>query len=192
MRVRQARREEEQKASGRRLESGNIAHAESASHPSAGIFRLQRTIGNQAVQRLMVQRQPTGGETKPKEGKRAPTTVATMSLANGDKLSEMKLQSFQFVGKTRSAGESKGEEAPKIEVAFAKESDNSSVALHKAAISGEMIATAQFDFTRRGDDGTVEIVHTFEFVKGYVTSFSTSGAGDRPIDFVSVQFEGSA
>jgi type VI protein secretion system component Hcp len=115
-----------------------------------------------------------------------------MSLANGKELNEMKLQSFQFVGKTRSAPESKGEEAPMIEVVFTKESDNSSAALHKAATSAEMVETAKFDFTRQGEDGAVEIVHTLEFVKGYVTSFATSGAGDRPIEVVSVQFEGSA
>ena len=151
--------------------------------PHRGILRLQRTIGNQAVQRLIVQRAPEGGGDKTKGEKPASAVVANLTLENQGKLEEMKLDSFQFGDVTSAMA------VRQIEVVFTKAIDSASVALHKAFVQGELITTAKFDFKRRGEDGALETVQTFEFTKGHVTSLSTGGGSDRPVDFVSVQFE---
>jgi type VI protein secretion system component Hcp len=187
-----------------RAQSG-LRKGEESPLSAAGILRLQHTIGNQAVQRLIVQRQPGGGS---KTEDRLPPIVASMTLERQGTLKgesrvpghegAIEIDSFRFDQAEKlggvGPGEGRGEEkAPKdVEVSITKATDSSSVALANAALKGERITAARFEFLHRGEGGTVETKFSFEFSNGFVTSFSQTESGGRPGDSFTIQFEAPA
>jgi type VI secretion system Hcp family effector len=170
---------------------------------AAGILRLQHTIGNQAVQRLIVQRQPKGGS---KTEERLPAVVASITLERQGTLDggsrvpghegAIEIDSLSFGQTNRSVGSGEGsspkQAARDIEVTITKATDSSSTALMNAVAKGERIIAARFEFLRRGDGGAVETTHSFEFSSGFVTNFSLGGPRDRPGDAISFSFEAPA
>jgi type VI protein secretion system component Hcp len=162
---------------------------------TAGILRLQRTIGNQAVQRLIARDKPAG--EKAKEEAAVPAVVASITFAKRGELAgsshvaghegEVELDSLNFV--QTGAGGRQDKDRKFIELVATRAVDKSSAALARAAIDGDQITAARFDFLRRGDGGTVETSFTLEFKKGFVTNYSAGGTGDRPGESVSMQFE---
>ena len=182
----------------RRARLDSAPRAESR-HSSAGILRLQATIGNRAVQRLIVERQPTADN--PKAPASTPGAVATFTLENQGKLKggsglaghegKIELHAVQVVPTNRSAS-SRGKEEPEkrfIELVITKTQDGTSAAFQRAAFNGERIESAQIEFIRRGDDGTIETRMTLDFSNGFVTNYSTSSGGDEPMDSIAIQFE---
>jgi type VI protein secretion system component Hcp len=162
---------------------------------TSGILRLQRTIGNQAVQRLIA-RDKAAGE-KAKEEAAVPGVVASITFGKRGQLAgsshvaghegEVELTSLSFV--QTGAGGRQDKDRKFIELVATKATDKSSAALARAAMDGDQITSARFDFLRRGDGGIVEISFTLEFKKGFVTNYSVSGAGDRSGESVAMQFE---
>jgi len=167
-------------------------------------LRLQRSIGNKAVQRLIVQRQPGKGGGGEKE-KSLPAIVATLTFENAGKLEgtcqlaghegKVEFSSLSFVP-SRGPGarvgdrrERETEPTKRTELAFSKPQDGATVELQKAVIDGDRIATATFEFLRRSDDGGVEVVASFEFSNGFITSLQIGGSGPTPSDAGTIEFE---
>ena len=147
------------------------------------------------MQRLIARDKPDG--EKAKEEAAVPAVVASISFAKRGELvgsshvagheGEVELDSLSFA--QTGAGGRQDKEGKFTELVATKAIDKSSAALAKAAIDGDQITAARFDFLRRGDGGTVETSFTLEFKKGFVTHYSTGGTGDRPGESVTMQFE---
>ena len=170
-------------------------HRAGALLSTAGILRLQRTIGNQAVQRLIARDKRAGA--KAKEEVAVPAVVASITFAKRGELAgssrvaghegEVELDSLSFVQTGPRVRQDKDQKF--IELLATKAVDKSSTALAKAVLDGDQITVARFDFLRRGDGGTVETSFTLEFKRGSVTNYSTVVTGDGPRESVSMQFE---
>jgi type VI secretion system Hcp family effector len=168
------------------------AHDPFALSPN-NILNLQRTIGNQAVQRLirqadMLQRQPTDTQDSQKQTA-LPSVVASITGSRQGK----------FKGGRRIAGhEGKIEilslslepsaRENKMTVHLTKEVDDSSAAFMKALLAGEPLTSAQFDFIRRNEEGNIETVKTHEFNDGIITSIQHNGTGPVPTETITIEF----
>jgi len=158
-----------------------------------GILNLQNTIGNQAVQRLIVQRDPVNQEvieadSRNKGGTRPlPSVVATITGANQGKFNGgSKIAGHE--GKVEILGISLEPSKDKMTVTLTKQVDESSPAFSKAMLRGEPLTTAQFDGIRRNDKGDVEIVKSFEFSDGVVTSLQYSESEGVPLEIITIEF----
>jgi type VI protein secretion system component Hcp len=172
---------------------------------SAGIMRLQHSIGNRAVQRLIVQRQPGRGGGGAEKEKSIPSVVATITLERAGKLEgtcqlaghegKVELSSLGLApsrGPGRSTGRrgSEREETKRTQITFTKPSDKVSVELQKALLDGDRIVTAQFEFLRRNEGGEVEVRASFEFSNGLLTNLNFgTGSGGVPMDAGTIDFE---
>ena len=175
------------------------AHDPFALSPN-NILNLQRTIGNQAVQRLVrqadVQRQPTIGQdagqpTDNRESQKQTALPSVVASITGSRQGK-------FKGGSRIAGHEGKIEISSIQLApsarenkmtvhLVKKADESSATFMKAMQDGEPLTIAQFDFIRRNED-TIETLKTLEFTNGYVTTFQLSGAGDVPTETITIEF----
>lgn len=176
------------------------AHDPFALSPN-NILNLQRTIGNQAVQRLVrqadvLQRQPTVGQdagqpTDTRESQKQTALPSVLASITGSRQGK-------FKGGSRIAGHEGKIEISSIQlepsarenkmtVHLTKQTDESSVAFMKAMQDGEPLPIAQFDFIRQNAD-TIETLKTLEFTNGYVTSFQHSGSGDVPTEIITIEF----
>ncbi len=185
-----------------RSESGVRQRAESPLS-ATGILRLQRTIGNQAVQRLIVQRAPAGGDDAAKEPKSvgvASITIEGRALKGESRVpghegkidfTSLSRDETRRMGGGGHGGDREAGEQGFINVSFTKTQDGSSPTLLEAAATGKRVTAARFDLLRRGDSGTFETLFTFEFSNGIVTQFApgSSSGGDTPSDFVTIEFE---
>jgi type VI protein secretion system component Hcp len=171
---------------------------------AAGILRLQHSIGNQAVQRLIIQRQPGKGGGGAKEPASMPAIVATITFQRAGKLEgtsrlaghegKVELSSLSFVPsrgpgvRTGDRNEREAEPEKRMELAFTKPQDKTTVELQKAFMDGDKIATATFEFLRRDDNGDVVVAGSFEFSNGLITSLHIDGSGPTPSDAGTIEF----
>jgi type VI protein secretion system component Hcp len=171
-----------------RPQAASARRAQSLLSP-AGILRLQHAIGKRAVQRLVVQRQPSEAvEAESAKTQEIPRLVASITLDNGGKLrgesaapgheGKIVIESLSFsqgsTGRGRSE-KSEGESPRLVELTLTKRRDSSSVALMKAAMSGDRVTSAQFEFLSQNPDGSIEARMTLDFSNGYVTSYAMGG-----------------
>jgi type VI protein secretion system component Hcp len=169
---------------------------------SAGILRLQRSIGNRAVQRLIVQRQPGRGGGGAEKEKSIPSVVATITLERAGKLEgtcqlaghEGKVE-FSAMGLAPSREpRTEGGRGSGVRVELTQAQDNSTERLYVAYVGGDRITTAQFEFLRRNDSGEVEIVASREFSNGQITGLQASAedSGGIQMFYCSMEFEAPA
>jgi type VI secretion system Hcp family effector len=166
-----------------------------------GLIHLQHTIGNRAVQRLLLQRQPRsdGGAKAPEA---VPALVGTLVLSSGGKVEgdsrvpghegKIDFLSLQLGDKRFEVSNPRERESePKrtIEIHLTKLVDKASPSLQQAAAKGTRIESAQFEFIRRTEDGAIETTATFEFKNGFITGFQMGGSEGKQIEIVSIQFE---
>jgi type VI protein secretion system component Hcp len=152
-------------------------------------MRLQRTIGNQAVQRLLVQREPKGGAKQAE----LPVVVAKIVLEDGDfdggsqiegHLGEVEFTSLQLASR-KGPGSPTGDRREREEqgetqdLEFTRLSDAATQRFFKLATDGSRIVSARFDFIRRGEGGEVETTFSLELTSGFVTSFQILGTDGK-------------
>lgn len=166
-----------------REDSGSVAH-EAAESPSHGLLNLQRSIGNQAVQRL-IQRTP---KAKDRASDEEPSVVATITGADRGK----------FKGTSRVVGH-EGKigflsmqfelKDSKMIVHLTRRVDDTSQAFMMAYQNGERLTTAQFILIRRGDEGNFETLMTYDFSDGYVTGVQYSTSQGLPYEAITLEFD---
>jgi type VI protein secretion system component Hcp len=163
----------------------------------AGILRLQRSLGNQAVQRLVIQRQPSEAvEADSSKKPDVPRIVATIVLG-GSKIEgtsrapghegKIAIESINLDVSRRDAGGGRGREgSPPVEITITKRRDAASDALVKAAANGERMESAQFEVLSVSDDGTISSRLLLDLKDGFVTSYSLSDE----LESFSIEFAG--
>ena len=167
----------------RRRLPGQRSHASAeAASPAGRIMRLQQTIGNHAVQRLIVQRQPKGGTKQ----KALPPVVAKIVLDSGelDGGSEVEGHAGEVEFDTLNVGQlNKGGGADFIDLNWSRLMDRASVLLQHAQSNGDHIASARFDFIKADESGAVTTYLSVEYKDGEVTEFHYAGddSSGRPI-----------
>jgi type VI protein secretion system component Hcp len=149
-------------------------------------MRLQRTIGNQAVQRLLVQRQPKGGAKQAE----LPAIVAKIVLEDGDldggsqiagHLGEVEFTSLHQTVRQGPGGTTRNprEQGETQDLSFTRLSDAATQKLIQMMFDGRRIVSAQFNYIRRGEGDAVETTFSQEFTNGFVTSFQVAGSDDQ-------------
>jgi type VI protein secretion system component Hcp len=148
-----------------------------------GILRLQRSIGNQAVQRLVIQRQPNEAvEADTSKARNVPRMVATITLKSGKVEGSVRepghegkiaIESINFDVGRRDSGVGRGREgSPPVQITITKRKDDSSTALIRAVVNGEHMESAQFEALSLSDDGTVSARVLLDLKDGYFSSYS--------------------
>jgi type VI protein secretion system component Hcp len=161
-----------------------------AGYASNTILNLQRTIGNQAVQRLL-QRDtavPVDSKDSAKDKTREIPPVVARIVGERSKF-ESKSTVPGHEGKVEVLSFSIERKPHKIIVSFTKESDELSAIFLAAAAQGERLKEAEFMMIKRNDRDEIEAVHTFAFKDGYVSSMSmSSGGGEKASEFITLEF----
>ena len=171
-------------------------------HPGAAplsehrVVKMQHTIGNQAVQRLL-QRAP--GD-KNQEASR-PHALATIVLSSVGRLpgdsrvagheGKMEILSMSFDEISKADKRPAETEEPYIGLTVSRYLDKSSQALMNASARGEHITSAQFEMLRFDADGKANVSHTFDFNDGLISSYQMQSAGDseaKPIEVMTIEF----
>ncbi len=161
----------------------SASHETSQSSPH-DILNLQRTIGNRAVQRFIVQRDP-----KPKaDTSEKPSFVASITGAQRGKFQGTS-RIVGHEGKIEVLGLQFKQEATKMIVHLTKRVDESSPAFMVAFQKGEPITTAQFISIRYNADGNVETGPTFDFSDGYVTSLQFYTSQGVSYEAITLEFD---
>ena len=173
------------------------------------VVKLQRTIGNQAMQRLIGEKRhgesntiiqrDSMDQTKDKENT-LPAYVAKIVLGNAGELKgksriaghEGKIEVLSLsLDASRSNNRRKEDrEAPSpsvFRITITRYVDDLSPRFQLATAKGEQVKTAQFELIRKGDDGTIATLHTLEFGDGFITSYQVSG--DPPIEVIQMEFQ---
>lgn len=181
---------EEEDVQQRHLRIAEREHSDSAAHetsdaPPHGILSLQRSIGNQAVQRL-IQRDP---KPKAQSADEQPSAVATITGA----------QRGKFKGTSRAVGHEgkieilglqfKPTDSKMTVILFKRVDESSSPAFMMAYQTGERITTAQFMSIRHDENGNVETVMTYDFSDGYVTGVQMSSSQGIPYEAITLEFD---
>jgi type VI secretion system Hcp family effector len=162
---------------------------------SDGIMKLQRTIGNQAVQHLL-QRAPDS-----KEDDSRPHALATLVLSSKGKLpgesriagheGKMEILSIGFDEISRPDKRNPEADEPYISLTVSRYADKSSQALMNASAKGEHLTSATFEIIRFDADGKVTLGQTFDFSDGLITSYQmqdSGGSDGRPMEVMGIQF----
>jgi type VI protein secretion system component Hcp len=165
---------------------------------AAAILRLQRSLGNQAVQRLVIQRQPNDAvEADSSKAIDVPRIVATITLLSGKVEGSVRaaghegkiaIESINFDVTRVGTGRREPREGPPqlVQVTITKRRDSASPILARAAAKGERVESAQFEYLKRNDDGTISARLMLDLTGGYVTSHSGSGE----FETLTIEFEG--
>jgi type VI secretion system Hcp family effector len=162
---------------------------------SDGVLKLQRTIGNQAVQRLL-QRAPGG-----KDENSRPHALATLVLSSVGKLpgssrvagheGKMEILSIGFDEISKADKRNAETEEQYISLTVSRYADKSSQALMNASAKGEHVTSATFELLRFDDEGKATIGQTFDFSDGLITSYQmndSGGSDGRPLEVMGIQF----
>jgi type VI protein secretion system component Hcp len=192
---------------GREAESRHTA-------PSNDIVNLQHTIGNRAVQRMLasdraqavgpasvVQRAPNDSGKGQDKGGPTAKVAATQYLAEltlerqGELKGGSRIEGFEghvpvlslgFDANAMKPGRDK--ESSSTELVVTRLADDLSPRLMKAYTEGEKIDSATFRLVKLTADGKYEVVGTFEFSDGTISSYNASNNEEGPIDVISINF----
>lgn len=164
----------------------------------AAILRLQRSLGNQAVQRLVIQRQPNEAvEADTSKAVDVPRMVATITLKSGKVEGSVRapghegkiaIESINLDVARGGTGRREPREGPSqlVQVTITKRRDSASPILVRAAANGERVESAQFEYLQRNDDGTISARVMLDLTGGHVTSYSGTGE----LETLTIEFEG--
>jgi type VI protein secretion system component Hcp len=177
---------------------GESADSIQASHP---LLRLQRTIGNRAVQRLLAQRLLTRDAAL----QRSPDKNATAAPPRGffkitfERAGELKgsgkhpgfegipIESISVGPPPRAKRSDENEPDKSISLTITRFADDNSSALMKAMADGDMIKAGKLVLVTAGDDGQLTEYFSVEVAGGLITSFHM-GKGDPPVEVISIEF----
>lgn len=207
IRKRHAKADDSDDWHGREAESRHAA-------PSNDIVSLQHVIGNRAVQRMMaddraqaagpgtiLQRAPKdSGKGQDKGGPAAkpaePLYLAEITLERkGELKGSSRIEGFEghipvlsvsMTGDTRKAGREK--ESSSIDVMVTRLADDLSPRLMNAYTDGDRVERAIFRLVKPTADGKYEVVTTFEFSEGVISSYQMASIDEGPIDVISINF----
>jgi type VI protein secretion system component Hcp len=182
--------------------------------PSNDIVSLQHAIGNRAVQRMFagdraqaagpattLQRAPNDSSKGQDKGGSASKAAATQYLAEltlerqGELKGSSRVEGFEGHVPVLSLGfdenamkPRRDKESSSTELLVTRLADDLSPRLMKAYTEGEKIDSATFRLVKPTADGKHEVVATFEFSDGMITSFRASESQEGPIDLINISF----
>lgn len=189
--------------------------AETRHHaPSNDIVGLQHAIGNRAVQRMLaddraqaagkatvVQRAPNDSGKGQDKGGPTAKAAATQYLAEltlerqGELKGSSRIAGFEGHIPVSSLGfdanamkPRRDKESSSTDLQVTRLADDLSPRLMKAYTEGEKIASATFRLVKLTADGKYEVVTTFEFSDGIISSYQTSSSEEGSIDVISINF----
>ena len=147
--------------------------AGTAPHP---LLRLQRQVGNRAVQRLLAQRE--ADEKAPPAGVYATLDLAQQGELRGESKEpgyegKIPLSALTF-GAPKNQGNRAQPEATH-DLVLVKAVDSVSPRLMVAASKGERVNSAKFEYVRREPDAKPVTALELNYEDGYFASYSTSG-----------------
>jgi type VI protein secretion system component Hcp len=166
-----------------------------SSHVHAGqspatILNLQRTIGNQAVQRLIQRDTALPADAKDKDKTREiPPFVARIVGERSKFQSKSTIPGHE--GKVEVLSFSIEQNDHKVIISFTKYADELSPIFLAAATQGESLKEAEFAMIRRNDRDEIETMQTFAFKDGHVSSMSInsgSGGDGKASEFITLEF----
>lgn len=192
---------------GREAESRHTA-------PSNDIVSLQNTIGNRAVQRMLaddraqavgpvsvVQRAPNDSGKSQDKGGPAAKPAAAQYLAEitlehqGELKGSSRIEGFEGHVPVLSLGfdanamkPRRDKESSSTELQVRRLADDLSPRLMKAYTVGEKITSAIFRLVKPTADGKYEVVATFEFSDGIISSYNASNNEEGPVDDINISF----
>jgi type VI protein secretion system component Hcp len=182
---------------------GESATAE-ATHAAHPLLKLQRTIGNRAVQRLLAQREPAELQRAPDAEPAKPGGFLTIefhsSAIRGNSKhpgheGKIEFASLSFdTARSPAGGQSRGRdgESEPVRLVLTRHTDEVSGLLMNAAARGLSIKLARFEFVKVDKDGKLSTYQTLEFKSGNLTSYQI-GTGEESIDQISFELtEGTA
>ncbi len=176
-----------------------------------GLVKLQHTIGNQALRRLLqgsrpagdyasLQRQPKDSPNDKRETDSSASVLATIELENAGKIRgdsqitghEGKIECLSVnTGSTpkRRSRETDSDET-RGTITLVKYVDSTSPLLMNAAAKGDPLKTGKFEMIRRDAEGEITVYHTLEFASGFISGLQTSGSdqGGKPLETVIFEF----
>jgi type VI protein secretion system component Hcp len=182
-----------------RLDTRLDAHS-SLSAPR--ILSLQHTIGNRAVQRLIVQRDARKRPT-PKKA-RIPPAVASVNLVTAGELKgdstlaghegKIEVEAVSIVGNKSTAsgvggGSSREGESSGLEVVIVVVLDSSFPGLLRAYTGGDLIDEFSIDLLKANENGGADTTHSMNFKAGYIVAIEFNpGGGGQPLASLTIQF----
>jgi type VI protein secretion system component Hcp len=174
------------------------SHASFGQSPGS-ILHLQRTIGNQAVQRLMLQRSPDSdaiqrdtaqpADSRGKKPSALPSFVATITGSLQGKL-QSKSRIAGHEGKIELQGLTlePNKKGTRVKAILIKEVNDLTPAFQKAYNGGESLPEAQFLQIRRNDRGDIETVKTMDFKNGVVAGIQYYTFEGVPMESIEIEF----
>jgi type VI protein secretion system component Hcp len=173
-----------------------------------GIVQLQRTVGNQAVQRLLsrevlhdsgnvaVQRDTPGGGTR-----EAASLAAWVATLTGDEDETFKGNSripghegkIEFLSLSLPVEKPSSRQAPddtkSTQITLSRHVDELSPGFNRAVLDGKPVKTAKFESIKRDTDGKITVVTTLNFSEGNFAGYQMSGGGDEPVEQIELDFK---
>lgn len=170
------------------------------------VMQLQRTIGNQAVQRLISRDRQGGGVLQRdsggnKEQTKKNSVLASITFAKAGKLKgntkiaghEGKIDVLSIQSDPLPVDGALRPTPPFIEYVMTRNVDELSPQFLKANLDGDSIKAAQFEVLRHDDKGKVEVVHSLEFSEGLITNYLISSGGSPDmIESIGMEFKSSS
>jgi type VI protein secretion system component Hcp len=195
------------RAAARRKRLPGVSATAEATHAAHPLLKLQRTIGNRAVQRLLAQREPAELQRAPDAEPAKPGGFLTIefhsSAIRGNSKhpgheGKIEFASLSFDTAPSPAGGTGGQsrrrdgESEPVTLVLTRHTDEVSGLLMNAAARGLSIKLARFEFVKVDKDGKLSTYQTLEFKSGNLTSYQI-GTGEESIDQISFELtEGTA
>jgi type VI secretion system secreted protein Hcp len=183
---------------------GETAGAE-ASHASHPLLKLQRSIGNRAVQRLLAQREQAADlQRAPNAKATTPAGFVVIDLASvgtvkgGSKHAghegKVEFASVSWGKPEMGAGVGRGgrgdsEEGKRVTLTITRVMDDASPILARAAAIGDAIKSATFEMVKADKDGKLATHASIQFKGGYITTLQVGG-GDPPMETITFELSG--
>ena len=170
-----------------------------AAHP---LLRLQRTIGNRAVQRLLARRESAElqREAAPKTEAPPSAFITIVFEKGGEVRSKSKHPGYEGkfpilaishrdVPRPSSSRERRGEDEPKqpASIEIVRHADELTQPLMQAAAKGLRITSIRLEFVKAGEDGKLQTVQELQFIDGLVTGLQIVG-GEPPVETIGLEF----
>lgn len=176
-----------------------------------GLVKLQHTIGNQALRRLLqgdrqpgspvsVQRQPKGSPNDKRETDSSASVLATIELEQGGKIrgdsqitgheGKIECLSLNTDSTSKRRYRETDSDETRVTLTLVKYVDSTSPLLNNAAAKGDPLKTGKFEMIRRDAEGEITVYHTLEFTSGLISGLQASGSHEsgRPLETLTIEF----
>jgi type VI secretion system secreted protein Hcp len=166
------------------------------------LLKLQRTIGNRAVQRLLAQREQAGElQRAPNAKATAPAGFLAIDLASAGTVKggskhaghegKVEFASISWGKSEPGAGTGRGgrgdsEEGKRVTLTITRVMDDASPSLARAAAIGDAIKSAEFAMVKADADGNLSTYASLKFKGGYITTLQVGG-GDPPMETITFE-----